>query len=97
MLFPPASLWAPDVYVLRSDVAIEQYPVGANLEVVVEVAVSTVARDLGFKAQVYAAAGIERYDVIEPLDGCYRVTTHLSPVDGQYRYIKSEEVIELSF
>lgn len=62
------SLWNPDVYVLSADAGEGQYLLASELELVVEICISTQARDLHDKLDAYAAAGIPTYWVISPTE-----------------------------
>ena len=62
-----ATLPEPDVALLRqpSDSFLEEAPRPSDIRLLIEIADSTRARDLGSKAQLYAAAGIPEYWVLD--------------------------------
>jgi Uma2 family endonuclease len=70
----------PDVALLVRGAPSPYHPATAAL--VIEVAVSSLARDLGVKAELYAAAGIPEYWVLD-LDGG-RMLVHRRPTAGGY-------------
>lgn len=77
----------PDAIVLRRPV--QQFwnskAQAADIALVVEVAVTTVAYDLGAKAALYAAAGIEDYWVLDA--AARRTVVHRDPVGSSYTSI----------
>jgi len=78
------SLWDPDAYVLRADADTKRdYPLGSELEMVVEVSVSTFVHDRGVKLAAYARAGIPRYWIIQPDKNLLWDCS--DPEDGEYR------------
>jgi Uma2 family endonuclease len=90
--FADASLWEPDVFVLRPGVEVTgTYPLAGDLELVVEVALNTKARDLGDKLDVYAAHEIPVYWVVMPTSPGWALMHH-TPVGGRY---SAAERIEL--
>jgi Uma2 family endonuclease len=70
----------PDIMVIELDAPRPYHPGTAAL--IIEVAVSSQARDLRHKPPVYAGAGVPDYWVVD-LDGG-RVVVHGSPRDGAY-------------
>ncbi len=71
----------PDVTVVKGTPrTVRRVPTTALL--VVEVSVSTLAFDLGRKAQVYAAAGVKDYWVVDVAGG--RIIVHRNPSRGKY-------------
>jgi Uma2 family endonuclease len=83
----------PDVAVLERDAPGQYHPATAAL--VVEVAVSSLARDLVAKADLYASADIQEYWVLD-LRG-RRVVVHREPaVDGYARRFELTERDQLS-
>ena len=63
----PSSRWDPDIVVVREGATIEgTYLWPEQLDLVVEVSVTSQARDLGPKLRDYARAGIPRYWVVQP-------------------------------
>jgi Uma2 family endonuclease len=73
-------------------------PTGEDVLLVIEVSESTLRFDLGTKAELYAAAGISDYWVVNISDRC--IVVHRDPVDGRYRNVRtfreSEEIRPLS-
>ncbi|MCU0270282.1 MAG: Uma2 family endonuclease [Acidimicrobiales bacterium] len=89
-------LWTayqPDVFVLDDlDLPdLEPVPVRA-CRLAVEVAVSSLRRDLNAKARHYAAAGVREYWVIDPSADAGVLLRHVRPVDGAYRLVRRYEV-----
>ena len=77
----------PDVAVLASatrkpGLAI---PTAADLRIVMEVSDSTLADDLGYKADLYARAGVPEYWVLD-ING-RRLIVHTLPVNGKYTVV----------
>lgn len=70
----------PDLAVLERGAPTPYHPAGAAL--VIEVSASSLARDLGVKAAVYAAGGIPEYWVLD-LEGA-RMVAHRHPTTGGY-------------
>ena len=70
----------PDLTVLERGAPSPYHPASAAL--VVEIAVSSLARDLGVKAAVYAAAGVPEYWVLD-LAG-RQMIVHRQPTDDRY-------------
>jgi len=70
----------PDIMVIEPDAPRPYHPGTAVL--IIEVAVSSQARDLRHKPPIYASAGVPDYWVVD-LDGG-RVVVHGSPRDGAY-------------
>jgi Uma2 family endonuclease len=88
----PDSLWNPDVYVLREGAPDDRtYPLGSDVELVVEVAFSTLPVDLGIKYRGYAAAGIAQYWVVVPQTGGY-VLRHRRPAGDRYELVERFEL-----
>jgi Uma2 family endonuclease len=77
------SLWNPDVYVVRPGAADDQsYPSAIDVELVVEVSVSTWSTDSVLKHRAYASAGIPEYWIVVPQPGGF-VLRHRNPgADG---------------
>ncbi|WP_375402109.1 Uma2 family endonuclease [uncultured Sphingomonas sp.] len=76
--------------VLGCDVAVLRVPVDgrdwlepSDFALVIEVAVSSLARDLGLKLARYAAAGVERYWVVD--DAAAAIHVYGRPVGGEYQ------------
>lgn len=81
-----------DDTVLVCDVALASRPIAADgfaepaaLLLVVEIAETTMARDMGMKRALYAAAGIPEYWVVDGKRGGVHV--HREPIDGDYALI----------
>lgn len=70
----------PDLSVVRRGTPSPYHAATAAL--VIEVAISSLARDLGIKTELYANAGVLEYWVVD-LDG-RRVVVHRGPRDGAY-------------
>ena len=83
--FEPTSEPQPDLMVLRSPITayLERRPRPADVELLLEVADSTIAFDAIVKAGLYARAGIADYWVVDVNARCLLVFRN--PVDGQYR------------
>jgi Uma2 family endonuclease len=83
-----ASTWAPDVWVLRHGVQVEEergsYPSFTQVGWVIEVSLTTHQRDLGVKLRDYAWAGVSEYWVVNPEKGGW-LLAHTDPGDGTYR------------
>lgn len=74
----------PDIAVVRPADYDDAHPSTAWL--IVEVAKSSLAKDLGPKARLYAESRVEEYWVINLVDGVFEV--HCDPRDGLYRQIR---------
>lgn len=78
---------ACDAALLRAPVAENRFLTPADLLLVVEIAQTTQARDLGLKRMLYARADIPTYWAI---DGTRRVIhVHAEPVDGEYTSVRT--------
>lgn len=79
----------PDLMVLDRPVSsfLESPPRPANVRLLVEVAASTLAYDLGDKADLYARAGFVDYWVLDAANR--RTLVHRDPVDGHYRIVQT--------
>jgi Uma2 family endonuclease len=90
-----SSLWEPDVWALAADAAPEEsagtYPVAADLQMAVEVSITTNARDLGPKYDEYAAAGVPVYWMVQPEQNGWLVV-HKAPQDGRYAVVQRVEL-----
>lgn len=77
----------PDVVVVRRPARafLHARPAPADIALVVEVAVTSLAYDLGAKAALYAASGIEDYWVLDAQGR--RTIVHRQPVGSQYTSI----------
>jgi len=80
----------PDVAVVAAGAADPYHP--ATAELVIEVAVSSLHRDLIVKASKYADAGVPLYLVVD-LAG-RRVIEHADPRDGAYRSVRDVEALD---
>jgi Uma2 family endonuclease len=76
----PLSQPEPDIVVAAPGAYIEHHPAGALL--VIEIAVTSKRLDLGTKAEIYAAAGVDEYWVIDI--PARAVHVHDSPRAGAY-------------
>ncbi len=76
-----------DVAVIRGDVTENRRLLPSDVALVVEIAVSSIGRDLGLKRALYADAGIETYWVVDP----EREVTHVyrEPVAGEFRTVST--------
>lgn len=88
------SMVEPDVYVERDPVATpaDAYTSARALCLVVEVSVSTLARDLGAKLAVYAGAGIPEYWVVVPRGSTAYLLRHTEPEGTTYRRLARVEL-----
>ncbi len=79
------TLWEPDVYVLRADAeTMGKYSLATDLEIAVEVCLSTQQRDLSTKLEVYATHGVPVYWAIMPTTPGWAIV-HRHPSGGGYR------------
>lgn len=76
-----------DALVLRKPVTRSGMLTGSDVLLVVEVAESTLRRDLGMKRGKYAAAGIPSYWVVD--GGHSIIHVHAEPVDGEYTNVRT--------
>ncbi len=74
----------PDLYLYDASLTLEQVN-GANLGLVIEVAQSTVSKDLSIKAELYAQHGVRDYWVVDV--NTNMVTVHRDLSGGVYRAI----------
>ena len=83
--FEPTSEPQPDLMVLRSPITayLERRPRPADVELLLEVADSTIAFDAIVKAGLYARAGIADYWVVDV--NVRHLLVFRNPVDGEYR------------
>lgn len=83
----PDSECVPDITLVAPNPADprfrDEHPTPEYIQLVIEVANSTLAFDLDTKTRVYARAGIREYWVVD-LKG-RRLVCHTRPVDGEYR------------
>lgn len=83
LTLPPLSQPEPDLAVTELADSIGAHPQRAHL--VVEVSLSSLRKDRGRKARIYAEAGIPRYWIVDLVHES--VTVHLDPSDLGYRSI----------
>ena len=81
------SLVEPDVYVAVR-LPDDGYPDAADVDLIVEVALNTWAKDSGPKLAVYARSGIATCWLVDPRPGGSLVR-HGDPVDGAYRQVET--------
>lgn len=86
----PEDLPEPDVAVVRGDVDdyVLHHPTGADVPLVVEVAVTSHAIDR-MKAGIYATAGVEVYWLLDPTRRV--LWEHRAPRDGAYSLVRRLE------
>jgi len=89
----------PDLAWVMPRIYRQQHPRPADVLLLVEVAEESLAYDCGVKAELYAAAGIDDYWVIDLVDECVRVFRR--PEGGKYQDVRvirgDEEVHPLRF
>src|SRR4051794_28783091 len=71
----PHNVPEPDLVLYRPTVGRRQHLTAADVLLVIEIADSTLTRDLGFKADLYRAAKIPEYWVVDVRNQCLRVFT----------------------
>lgn len=87
LMLNDSTVVACDAALLRAPVAENRFLTPADLLLVVEIAQTTQARDLGLKRMLYARADIPTYWAI---DGTRRVIhVHAEPVDGEYTSVRT--------
>jgi Uma2 family endonuclease len=85
------SLPLPDVVAATSAASDVLAPVEVGLvQIVVEVSVTTLAKDLGPKLRMYAGAGVPEYWVVVPADGY--LLRHTDPVGTAYATVTRVEI-----
>jgi hypothetical protein len=96
---PPKNEPEPDLAVLRGQ--LEDFknrkPGAAEIESIVEVADSSVGRDLGTKLRVYASAQIPQYIVINLVENV--VLVHQQPQGAEYKMVttlKAGDILHIS-
>jgi Uma2 family endonuclease len=84
----------PDVYVVDGSVDYDRNDVvpGELVKLVVEVSVTSQAKDLGVKLRIYAEHGVPQYWVIDPRKGEGWLRRYTRPVDGEYRAFEQFDV-----
>jgi Uma2 family endonuclease len=75
----------PDIAVLRYRGDNDDVPTVNDVLVIIEVSVSSLQRDLGWKLALYARAGVPEVWVFD-VNG-HRLIRHADPSDGQYRRV----------
>lgn len=80
----------PDVLVIDGSVAFERNGLvpGELLKLVVEVSVSSQARDLGPKLRAYASAGVPQYWVVDPRPEAGWLLCHTVPAGDTYADVR---------
>jgi Uma2 family endonuclease len=71
----PHNVPEPDLVLYRPTIGRRQHLTTADVLLVIEIADSTLTRDLGFKADLYRAAEIPEYWVVDVRNQCFRVFT----------------------
>jgi Uma2 family endonuclease len=71
----PHNVPEPDLVIYRSGVSRRRHLTAADVLLVIEIADSTLSRELGFKADLYQAARLPEYWVIDVRHQCLRVFT----------------------
>jgi Uma2 family endonuclease len=71
----PHNVPEPDLVLYRPGIGRRQHLTTADVLLVIEIADSTLTRDLGFKADLYQAANIPEYWVVDIRNRCLRVFT----------------------
>lgn len=88
----------PDLYLYSADIPLEAVS-GGNVGLVIEVAQTSLERDLGAKAELYAAHGVAEYWVVDV--AARRITVHRAPANGRYEEIslraETDAVAPLAF
>jgi Uma2 family endonuclease len=89
----PHSLWSPDVYMLGPDAPAgeRRYPVGAEVELTVEVSAPSHGGDLTAKYRGYAAAGIAEYWMLVPEPAGF-LLRHRQPLGEGYELVDRFEL-----
>jgi Uma2 family endonuclease len=84
----------PDMFVVDGSVDYERMDVvpGELVKLVVEVSVTSQAKDLGLKLRIYAEHGLPQYWVIDPRKGEGWLRRYTRPVDGTYRAFEQFDV-----
>ena len=92
--FEPTSEPQPDLMVLRSPITayLERRPRPADVELLLEVADSTVGVDTVAKARLYARAGIADYWVVDV--NARRLLVFREPREGEYKAINTYQAHE---
>jgi Uma2 family endonuclease len=72
---PQHNVPEPDLIIYRSGVSRRRHLTAADVLLVIEIADSTLTRDLGFKADLYQQAKIPEYWVVDVRNQCLRIFT----------------------
>jgi len=75
----------PGIAVLRYRGDDDDVPVVSDVLVLIEVSVSSLQRDLGWKLALYARAGVPQVWILDVKN--WRLLRHADPADGQYRRV----------
>jgi Uma2 family endonuclease len=86
------SMPEPDVYVERPPAEPGAYPSGDDIELAVEVSVTTLAHDRDIKGPVYAEAGIPEYWIVVPQGSTAYLLRHTEPAGTTYRRVVRVEL-----
>ena len=78
-----ASRPEPDLMWLRSARYAASHPQAADVQLAIEVSLSSLANDLEVKGQLYAEAQIREYWIVDAQSRCIHV--HLAPEGGRYQ------------
>jgi len=84
----------PDLLWLRKDRYRHAHPIASDVQVAIEVAMSSLAYDLEQKRLLYAEAGILEYWIVDAMASCIHVFTN--PENGDYcirKIFKSGETL----
>ena len=88
----------PDLYIYDASLPLEQVD-GLKVGLVIEIAQSTVAKDLSIKAELYGQHGVRDYWVVDVNTNV--TTVHRAPSEGMYRditrYLARDNVTSLVF
>lgn len=76
----------PDLAVIKGSPRqfLANHPRAGDIELIVEVADSSLKFDRSVKDRIYASAGIPQYWIVNLIDGCVEVLTH--PEQGRYTH-----------
>ena len=77
----------PDLVLVRPGSYLGRHPLPDEVLLLIEVSDTSLARDRGLKADLYASAGIADYRIVNVLDQCIEVRR--DPHDGNYRSIET--------
>ena len=90
------SEFEPDIAIVRGTARdyVDENPGAANLALVVEISDSTLARDQGFKKDIYAKAGIPAYWIINLVERRVEVYTNPGGVADKPDYRERRDYTE---